>query len=165
MTDSVQPHRRQPTRLPRLWDSPGKNTGVGCHCLLRTTSEALGNTRSRETLRKGAILVWKPRGTSKTRTEESGQGVQRRRELSPEEMTPGKTTRYRQDSHNTLQTLRDSLTSEQRESSGRRPLGLEDVPASRLESSQDLTRHADSSDLGESKAQDPRDPQTLLEQF
>ena len=28
-------HRRQPTRLPRLWDSPGKNTGVGCHCLLQ----------------------------------------------------------------------------------------------------------------------------------
>ena len=25
------PHRRQPTRLPRPWDSPGKNTGVGCH--------------------------------------------------------------------------------------------------------------------------------------
>ena len=24
-------HRRQPTRLPRPWDSPGKNTGVGCH--------------------------------------------------------------------------------------------------------------------------------------
>ena len=31
--DSVQPHRRQPTRLPRPWDSPGKNTGVGCHFL------------------------------------------------------------------------------------------------------------------------------------
>ena len=27
--DSVQPHRWQPTRLPHLWDSPGKNTGVG----------------------------------------------------------------------------------------------------------------------------------------
>ena len=33
--DSVRPHRRQPTRLPRPWDSPGKNTGVGCHFLLR----------------------------------------------------------------------------------------------------------------------------------
>ena len=30
-----QPHRRQPTRLSRPWDSPGKNTGVGCHFLLR----------------------------------------------------------------------------------------------------------------------------------
>ena len=31
MSDSVLPHRRQPTRLPHPWDSPGKNTGVGCH--------------------------------------------------------------------------------------------------------------------------------------
>ena len=35
MSDSVRPNRRQPTRLPRPWDSPGKNTGVGCHCLLQ----------------------------------------------------------------------------------------------------------------------------------
>ena len=32
---SVWPHRRQPTRLRRPWDSPGKNTGVGCHFLLQ----------------------------------------------------------------------------------------------------------------------------------
>ena len=32
---TLQPHRRQPTRLPRPWDSPGKNTGVGCHFLLQ----------------------------------------------------------------------------------------------------------------------------------
>ena len=35
MSDSVQPHRRQPTRLHCPWDSPGKNTGVGCHFLLQ----------------------------------------------------------------------------------------------------------------------------------
>ena len=35
MSDSVRPHRQQPTRLPRPWDSPGKNTGVGCHILLQ----------------------------------------------------------------------------------------------------------------------------------
>ena len=35
MYNSVQPHRRQPTRLPCPWDSPGKNTGVGCHFLLQ----------------------------------------------------------------------------------------------------------------------------------
>ena len=34
MSDSVQPYRWQPTRLPCPWDSPGKNTGVGCHFLL-----------------------------------------------------------------------------------------------------------------------------------
>ena len=33
MSDSVRPHRPQPTRLPRPWASPGKNTGVGCHFL------------------------------------------------------------------------------------------------------------------------------------
>ena len=35
MSSSVRPHRRQPARLPRPWDSPGKNTGVGCHFLLQ----------------------------------------------------------------------------------------------------------------------------------
>ena len=32
---SVRPQRQQPTRLPSPWDSPGKNTGVGCHFLLQ----------------------------------------------------------------------------------------------------------------------------------
>ena len=35
MSYSVRPHRRQPTRRPHPWDSPGKNTGVGCHFLLQ----------------------------------------------------------------------------------------------------------------------------------
>ena len=35
VSDSVRPHRRQPTRLRCPWDSPGKNTGVGCHFLLQ----------------------------------------------------------------------------------------------------------------------------------
>ena len=35
MSDPVRPHRQQPTRLPCPWDSPGKNTGVGCHFLLQ----------------------------------------------------------------------------------------------------------------------------------
>ena len=35
VSDSVRPHRRQPTRLPHPWDSPGKNTGMGCHFLLQ----------------------------------------------------------------------------------------------------------------------------------
>ena len=35
MSNSGRPRRRQPTRLPRPWDSPGKNTGVGCHFLLQ----------------------------------------------------------------------------------------------------------------------------------
>ena len=35
MSNSVWPHKQQPTRLPHPWDSPGKNTGVGCHFLLQ----------------------------------------------------------------------------------------------------------------------------------
>ena len=35
MSNSVRPHRRQPTRLPRPRDSPGKNTRVGCYFLLQ----------------------------------------------------------------------------------------------------------------------------------
>ena len=35
MSNPVQSHRQPPTRLPRPWDSLGKNTGVGCHILLQ----------------------------------------------------------------------------------------------------------------------------------
>ena len=35
MSNSVRSRRRQPTRLPRPWDSPGKNAGVGCHFLFQ----------------------------------------------------------------------------------------------------------------------------------
>ena len=35
VSDSVRPHEWQPTRLPRPWDFPDKNTGVGCHFLLQ----------------------------------------------------------------------------------------------------------------------------------
>ena len=35
VSDFVRHHRRQPTRLPHPWDSPSKNTGVGCHFLLQ----------------------------------------------------------------------------------------------------------------------------------
>ena len=50
MSDSVRPHRRQPTRLPHSWDSPGKNTGVGCHFLfqcmkVKSESESLSRFR------------------------------------------------------------------------------------------------------------------------
>ena len=46
----MQPHRQQPTRLPCPWDSPGKNTGVGCHFLLqcmklKSESEVLSRVR------------------------------------------------------------------------------------------------------------------------
>ena len=34
VSDPQQPHGLQPSRLLHPWDSPGKSTGVGCHCLL-----------------------------------------------------------------------------------------------------------------------------------
>ena len=37
-SDSLQPHGLQPARLLCPWDSPGKNTGVGCHYLLLANS-------------------------------------------------------------------------------------------------------------------------------
>ena len=43
VSDSVLPHRRQPTRLPHPWDSPGQNTGVGSHSLLRGFSPTQGS--------------------------------------------------------------------------------------------------------------------------
>ena len=43
VSDSLRPHRRQPTRLLRPWDFPGKSTGVGCHCLLREMLWTLAN--------------------------------------------------------------------------------------------------------------------------
>ena len=41
MSDSVRPHRRQPTRLPHPWDSPGKNTGVGDTTLIAESEDKL----------------------------------------------------------------------------------------------------------------------------
>ena len=48
VADSVRPNRRQPTRLPGPWDSPGKNTGVGvgCHFLLQCMKVKSERSRS-----------------------------------------------------------------------------------------------------------------------
>ena len=43
MSNSSQPHGLQPTRVLHPWDFPGKNTGVGCHCLLWHSSHTLVN--------------------------------------------------------------------------------------------------------------------------
>ena len=52
VSNSVRLDRRQPTRLPRPWDSPGKNTGVGCHFLLqcRKVKSESEDAQSRPTL-------------------------------------------------------------------------------------------------------------------
>ena len=45
VSDSVRSHRHHPTRVPRPWDSPGKNTGVGCHFLLWPLLQASASRR------------------------------------------------------------------------------------------------------------------------
>ena len=45
MSDSVQPHWWQPTRLLCPWDSPGKNTGVGCHFFLQCMLSCISRVR------------------------------------------------------------------------------------------------------------------------
>ena len=50
MSNSVRPHRRQRTRLPHPWDSPGNSTGVGCHFLLQCMKVKSELTQSCPTL-------------------------------------------------------------------------------------------------------------------
>ena len=61
MSDSVRPHRRQPTRLRHPWDSPGKNTGVGCHFLLQCMK-----VKSESEVAQ-SCLTQRPRGLQPTR--------------------------------------------------------------------------------------------------
>ena len=66
MSNSVRPHGQQPTRLPHPWDSPGKNTGVGCHFLLQSMkvkmeSEKIGlklNIQKTKIMASGPITSW-----------------------------------------------------------------------------------------------------------
>ena len=56
MSDSFQPYGLQPARLLCPWDSPGKNTGVGCHALLQgILDEQCSNSPSPTTC---MILYW-----------------------------------------------------------------------------------------------------------
>ena len=59
MSDSVRPHRWQPTRLPRPWDSPGKNTRVGCHFLLQCM-----NVKSENEVAQSCPTLSSPMGCS-----------------------------------------------------------------------------------------------------
>ena len=62
MSDSVRPHRRQPTRLPRPWDSPDKNTGVGCHFLLQCMQ-----VKSESEVTQSCPTLKRPHGLQPTR--------------------------------------------------------------------------------------------------
>ena len=56
MSDFLQPHGLQPTRLLRPWDFPGKSTGVGCHCLLWCMSHFNAKFTNRKMNRSVKIL-------------------------------------------------------------------------------------------------------------
>ena len=75
VSDSVRPHRRQPTRLPRPWDSPGKNTGVGCHFLFqfmkaKSESEAAQSCLTHSNPRDCSLLGSSVHGTFQARVME-----------------------------------------------------------------------------------------------
>ena len=60
----MRPHRRQPTRLPRPWDSPGKNTGVGCHILLQGMKEKSESEVAQSCLTLSDPTDYSPPGSS-----------------------------------------------------------------------------------------------------
>ena len=64
MSDSVRPHRPQPARLPRPWDSPGKNTGVGCHCLLQSVKVKSESEVAQPCSTRGDPMDCSPPGSS-----------------------------------------------------------------------------------------------------
>ena len=59
MSNSVRPQRRQPTRLPHPWESPGKNTGVGCHFLLQSMK-----VKSKSEVTQSCLNLCNPMGCS-----------------------------------------------------------------------------------------------------
>ena len=64
MSDPVRPHRWQPTRLPRPWDSPGKNTGVGCHFLLQCMNVKSESEVAQSCPTLHDPMDWSPPGSS-----------------------------------------------------------------------------------------------------
>ena len=64
MSDSVRPQRRQPTSLPRPWDSPGKNTGVVCHFLLQCMKVKSENEVAQLCPTPSDLTDWSPPGSS-----------------------------------------------------------------------------------------------------
>ena len=64
MSDSVRPHGLQPTKLPRPWDSPGKNTGVGCHFLLQCMKVKSESEVTQSCLTPSDPIDYSPPGSS-----------------------------------------------------------------------------------------------------
>ena len=65
MSNSVRPHRQQPTRLSHPWDSPGKNTGVGCHFLLQSMKVKIESEAAQSCLTLSDPMDCSPQGSSR----------------------------------------------------------------------------------------------------
>ena len=64
VSNSVRPHRQQPTRLPCPWDSPGKNTGVGCCFVLQCMKVKSENEVAQSCLTLSDPMDCSPPGSS-----------------------------------------------------------------------------------------------------
>ena len=64
MSDSVRPHRQQPTSLPCHWDSPGKNTGLGCHFLFQSRTGKSESEVAQSCPTLCDPMDWSPPGSS-----------------------------------------------------------------------------------------------------
>ena len=64
LCDPMRPHRRQPTRLSGPWDSPGKNTGVGCHFLLQCMNVKSESEVAQSCLTLRDLMDCSPSGSS-----------------------------------------------------------------------------------------------------
>ena len=64
VSKSARPYRRQPTRLPRPWDSPGKDTGVGCHFLLQCMKVKIESEVTQSYLTRSDPMDCSPPGSS-----------------------------------------------------------------------------------------------------
>ena len=62
MSDSVRPHRWQPNRLSHPWNSPGQNTGVGCHFLIQCMK-----VKSKSEVAQSCLTRHDPNGLQPTR--------------------------------------------------------------------------------------------------
>ena len=123
----MRPHRRQPNRLPRPWDSPGKNTGVGCHFLfqcmkVKSESEfARGHTNYLELWLDGSRnlmisevcvqlnLLQTPRGHISYSLPSNHQKLLRLVELSKEDSVCYRLTRWSLDPRSNYILLRQTL--------------------------------------------------------
>ena len=75
VSDSLQPHGQQPTRLRCPWDFPGKNTGVGCHFLLQGIFPTQDRTRV-SCIADRRFTIWATREALVTRAKARGKKVQ-----------------------------------------------------------------------------------------